>query len=130
MPRARFLHIRRDPVQTGLSLLRLRETFHTDPRVWLSVRPRAADPSRDAVEQVAQQLLEVERAHRAAREVLGDRWMTVDHAAFCAAPAAVLEEVIETPAEPPPIRGRAFTMKPKFLSPLVCVVNPSPSKTT
>lgn len=78
LPTARFLHVRRSPVDTALSILRMRESVHGTVDAWWSIDtgpPTTSDPIHQVVEQVA-------RCHAALDA--SDRVETVQYESLCA----------------------------------------------
>lgn len=96
LPEARFLRMRRDPVDTAVSLLGLRERMLGDREAWASLRPRehAWLAGRGVHEQVAGQVLFLDRAiERGLEHVDPARVLDVPYERLCADPRGVLAAV-------------------------------------
>ena len=98
LPRAVFVHVRRDPRFNAQSLIEARERFYGDRHAWYSFRPpeypwlRRLDP----LEQVAGQVLLTRRAVDAALAALPpERRLAIDYEAFCSRPQRLIEALCE-----------------------------------
>ncbi|MBH23314.1 MAG: hypothetical protein CMH57_02400 [Myxococcales bacterium] len=96
-PTMHVLHIQRDPVDVGVSILNLRRRFHGDVHAWTSLRPRDADAFADAspAEQVAAQILSGEQALQRAAEAAEGRWTSITYEALCDEPHHVVHQCAE-----------------------------------
>jgi hypothetical protein len=111
LPRAFFLHVRREPVANTLAILEARERYHGDRAVWYSARPAeyARLAALDPVRQAAGQVLFTERAiARGLAALPPERSLSLGYEDFCAAPSA------------------AWTSLREKLGKLGCDVGPSP----
>ncbi|MEZ5974386.1 MAG: sulfotransferase [Planctomycetota bacterium] len=92
LPRALFVHVRRDGVANAQSLLRARESFFGDRSRWYSAKPAGFEALAGASpeQQVVWQVHETGRVIDAALAVLpAEQWLTVPYEAFCADPGAL-----------------------------------------
>lgn len=120
LPRTCFVRIRRDPLDTALSLARLRLEYVASPDEWPGLKPREYSWLRDEPwwVQVAGQVVFVDRAITAQLDAIGGR-QTVEttYEELCRAPADVLAAVAAALGEagaavaqrgaPPPLEPRA-----------------------
>lgn len=96
VPEAVFVHIRRDPVDTALSLLRLRETLLGSRMRWASLRPKehAWLAERDVYEQVAGQAAFLARSIEEQLSAIDpSRVVHVDYEQLCADPRGTIGAV-------------------------------------
>lgn len=96
LPRAGFVHLVRDPVELGLSLLAGRSEYLGDPRAWLGLKPAGWEDqgSRPLPEQVAFQVHGILRALEAGlARVAPERVLRVAYPELCREPDAVLDRV-------------------------------------
>jgi hypothetical protein len=97
-PTSLFVQMRRDPVDTALSILEARRRIYGDVDTWWSTFPPEYAALRDQpfAQQIAGQVLGVERAYERLRSQLpAGRVLVVDYDELCATPSAVLERVRE-----------------------------------
>lgn len=93
LPEARFVHCRRDPGETVLSILAARRRLGIAPVDWWSVMPRNVDALRglDEVDRVVEQVLCIEAQIGEDRHLFPEaRFIEVDYRDTCSAPDAVL----------------------------------------
>lgn len=96
MPRTCYVWIRREARDTALSLLRMRRSLLGDERGWASLRPRGVPDDAPPWEQVAAQVVLLERTiERAAARLGPGRVLPVRYERLCADPAGVLADVRE-----------------------------------
>ncbi len=92
LPRTFFLHVVRDPVYNGQSLLEARERYHGSRDEWYSVEPSNIDALRSLPPE-EQVIGQVRATHRAIgvglAQVDPSRWLSVRYEAFCDDPGAV-----------------------------------------
>lgn len=94
MPRTCYAWIRRDPLDTAVSLLRMRRALRGDVGEWASLRPRARLDGASPEVQVATQVLLLERTiERAARRLGPETVLEVRYEDLCADPGAVVAGV-------------------------------------
>lgn len=96
MPRTCFVWIRRDPHETALSLLSMRQALHGTYETWASLRPHGPDWLADEPpwRQVAAQAVELERTIATAFERIGEESvLTIGYEELCSAPRDVVERV-------------------------------------
>ena len=94
MPRTCFVWIRREPRDTALSILRMRRSLLGSYDDWASLRPRDAPAGATPWEQVAAQVVLLERVLEGAAARLGpDHVLPVRYERLCAEPGAVLREI-------------------------------------
>jgi hypothetical protein len=118
LPRSVFLWIRRDPVQTALSLYDLRREMLGDPARWMSLQPAEVDTLRHlpAEEQIAAQVQGVEACFQREFDASPpENRLAVSYEAFCAQPAATLDALRALrpelrPLAPPPA---SFPLRPR-----------------
>ncbi len=93
-----FIHMRREPGFQISSILRARERFRGDRRLWWGFKPPEYDNLSFATpeQEVAAQIRYTRQAITAIFETLpGERWLTVDYEAFCENPEAVYQMIRE-----------------------------------
>jgi hypothetical protein len=98
MPRTVFVHVRRDPVDTALSLVRLRRRVLGSADRWASLRPLEADELEHEPYwwQVAGQVFHLERAITEQLDRLSPSCVVeIDYEELCADPSGALEQVRE-----------------------------------
>lgn len=96
MPRSCFVWIHRDPRDTALSLLRMREAVRGDLAQWASLRPSGVADDADPWYQVAAQVLLLEATIAAAAADLGpDVVMNLPYDELCADPNGAVARVRE-----------------------------------
>lgn len=94
MPRTCYVWIRREPRDTALSILRMRQALRGTIDEWVSLRPAAARDATTPWLQVALQVLSLERTIQAAADRLGPATiLPVRYERLCAEPNAVIAEV-------------------------------------
>lgn len=94
MPRTCYVWIHRDPRDTALSLLRMRQAVRGSIDEWASLQPHLARGESDPYRQVAAQVLLLERTIAAAAERLGPATvLPVRYERLCAEPNAVIGEI-------------------------------------
>lgn len=99
LPNARFLHIRRDPIENMRSLLGTRQQYFGDASVWFSFKPKEITLlERESPErQVAGQVLLLDRmVSDGLARLPKEQWVTVDYARLCADPEVELNRIMET----------------------------------
>jgi hypothetical protein len=101
LPRTCFVWIRRRPVDTALSLLKLRRTFLGSAEAWASFRPAEYRWLRERPywEQVAGQVYFLERAIGRQVRAAGRNVLEVEYAELCRDPGGVLERIRSLLAE-------------------------------
>lgn len=110
MPRSLFVHVRRDPVDTALSILRTRVAMTGSDETWISLRPRGFEAylDRAPAEQAAWQVLAIESTlSRQLEQVPEANVVELDFDDLARRPGAVLERVrtaLETQGRPVPRR--------------------------
>lgn len=98
LPSTCFVWVRRDPVATARSILKLRDRFLGDRSRWASIKPRDHDElaQRTVWEQVAGQALSLDRSIAAAADRAGRRHvLELQYEALCRQPAEAVEAVRE-----------------------------------
>jgi hypothetical protein len=96
MPRSLFVHVRRDPVDTALSILRTRVAMTGSDESWISLRPRGFEAflDRAPAEQVAWQVLSIEKGLTRQLEQLPEaNVVEIDFDELARRPGAVLARV-------------------------------------
>lgn len=96
LPSTCFVWVRRDPVATARSILKLRERFLGDRSRWASIKPRdvAELARRDVWEQVAGQALSLDRSIADAADRVGRRnVLELSYEALCRRPAEAVGAV-------------------------------------
>ncbi|MCB9677379.1 MAG: sulfotransferase [Alphaproteobacteria bacterium] len=101
LPTARFVWVRRDPVDTALSILAMRERVHGDAGRWWSIEPPGVDLAASPADQVAFQVARCTAALAAAAAALPDRVVTLDYAALCADVHGTLAPLVPDPSALP-----------------------------
>ncbi|MEW8049640.1 MAG: sulfotransferase [Candidatus Thiodiazotropha endolucinida] len=93
-----FIHVRREPAYQMLSILKARERFRGDRRLWWGFKP----PEYDALtlntpeHEVAAQIHFTRQAIANSFEKMpSERWLSVDYEQFCETPEAVYELIYE-----------------------------------
>lgn len=102
LPRTCFVWVRRDPLETAMSILRLREGFAGSRDIWVSMKPLACDdPSAlPRADQVAAQVYEIERTiHDGVAELAPGTVLEVPLARLRRDPAGVLGDCRDLLAE-------------------------------
>lgn len=98
LPRTCFVWVKRDPLETAMSILRFREGFGGNRDTWVSMKPLAYDHLKQLprAEQVAGQVYEIDAtiSFNAAAAAKGTV-LEVDYARLCREPAAVLGDCRE-----------------------------------
>lgn len=91
LPKARFVHVVRDPRYSMQSLLRARVDQYGAERVWFSLRPAEYPALRDLepIDQVAGQLAAIRRA-------IPDDVPAIDYRALCDDPRRVVAGILDT----------------------------------
>ena len=98
LPRTCVVHIRRDPVENAMSILRMRRRYSGSIEHWTSLKPREYCwlEHEAPVVQAAGQALYCNRAYRRALRAAGDRnVLTISLADLSGKPATVLEQIRE-----------------------------------
>ncbi|MEW5834106.1 MAG: sulfotransferase [Pseudomonadota bacterium] len=98
LPTSIFLHVHRDPVDNGLSILRARERFWGTNTHWYSARPPGTEDllDRDPFEQVAGQILFTHRSIDAELRALpAYRTLRIDYESFCRDTAPTWSALVE-----------------------------------
>lgn len=126
LPKSVFLWTARDRARNAQSFLKARIDYWGDATRWFSVRPPGSERLSEATPevQVAGQILATERALATDLARIGDdRFLRIEHEAFCAAPGPVwqqlrarLAEMGEVLPEAPPEVGDAFRPAPPLPS--------------
>jgi hypothetical protein len=94
MPRTCYVWIRREPRDTALSLLKMRQSLYGTLDRWASLRPAVDLSGEPPWRQVAAQVVLLERHLEAVHARLGDRHMlAVRYERLCADPVGVLSDV-------------------------------------
>jgi hypothetical protein len=94
MPRSCFVWIRREPRDTALSILRMRRSLLGSDEAWASLRPRGVPAGLPPWEQVAAQVVLLERVlERAAARLGPGHLLPVRYERLCADPGGVLDDV-------------------------------------
>jgi hypothetical protein len=96
LPRTCYVWIRRDPVQTALSLLSMRRSLLGSEERWASLRPRGTEwlDGEPPWRQVAAQVILLERTIGAAAGRMGpEHVLALRYEEFCAAPNDALERI-------------------------------------
>ncbi len=94
MPRTCYVWIRREPRDTALSILRMRQAVRGTIDGWVSLRPAADLDGASPWLQVATQVLLLERTIQAAADTLGPATiLPVRYERLCAEPNTVITEV-------------------------------------
>lgn len=94
MPRSCFVWIRREQRDTALSILRMRRSLLGSDEGWASLRPRGVPAGLPPWEQVAAQVVMLERVlERAAARLGPEHLLRVRYERLCADPAGVLGDV-------------------------------------
>jgi hypothetical protein len=94
MPRTCFVWIRREQRDTALSILRMRRSLLGSDERWASLRPRGAPADAPPWEQVAAQVVMLERVLEDAAARLGpDHLLPVRYERLCADPGGVLDDI-------------------------------------
>lgn len=96
LPEARFVHCRRDPCETVLSILAARRRLGIAPVDWWSVMPRNVDALRglDEVDRVVEQVLCIEaQIAEDSRLFPETRLIEIDYGDTCSAPELVLARI-------------------------------------
>ena len=115
MPRSCFVWIRREPRDTALSILRMRRSLLGTYDGWASLRPGEAPTDVPAWEQVAAQVVLLERTLQEAAMRLGpDHVLPVRYERLCADPGAVLREIRDMMGA----KGFAPALRPGAIPPL------------
>lgn len=86
LPNSIFLHVNRDPIDNGLSILRARERFWGDNTQWYSARPPGTEGllKRNPYEQVAGQIVLTHRSISTELRALPEhRTLYIDYESFC-----------------------------------------------
>ena len=115
LPTARFICLRRDPLQLAQSLLKARLDIQGDPKTPYGVAPppSSARPRSVAEDVVAQVRLYRRLMMDAQRRLPPERFWVVDYERFCGDPAALVRKVAREILERPEPSGRkplkAFT---------------------
>jgi len=115
LPRTCWLHIKRDPVQNALSLLRVRREYLGSIEEWGSMKPKEYSwlQFRPYCEQVAGQVYFLEKRYREQLRMLPTQnVISLSYRELCQSPASVISQVqqllethgatIEVTASPPP----------------------------
>lgn len=96
-PKAVFVVSHRNAVDTGCSILMARQKRFGNLQQWFSARPRGCDNASitdDPFEQVATQIVCMDREMRQAREAAGDTgFVDVQYAELCSTPRSELERI-------------------------------------
>jgi hypothetical protein len=111
LPEARFVVVRRDPLETLQSLLVARRMVQGDVRIAWGLRSRDAegDGRRAAAQAVCDQLVEIEDRLRAdIARIAPNRVVEADYAEFCARP----DDLVAAAAELIDVAPRAGTTEP------------------
>lgn len=99
LPESVFVVVNRDPIDTGVSILRAREKIHGRIDRWFSVRPsnpRGDWEDLDPYDQVTGQVSAIHAAIATARQQIGaERFFDVTYERFCEAPAAEINRLHE-----------------------------------
>jgi hypothetical protein len=101
IPNSYFLWVRRDPVDTALSLLKMREQMLGSKEKWVSLKPREYSwlKSKPYWYQVAGQVLFTEKRILASlRKVPDERQLTVRYSDFCNNPNKVIQQIAALPS--------------------------------
>lgn len=97
MPEARFVHIRRDPIENMRSLLAIRRRYFGDESIWFSFKPVAFDrlAYQSPERQVAGQVLLLNRMIEAGfAELPPHQTHIVDYSDLCDKPQRVIQELM------------------------------------
>lgn len=114
MPRTCYVWIRREPRDTALSLLKMRRSLLGGEEGWASLRPQGVPEGLEPPEQVAVQVVLLERTIAAAAARLGEgRVLPVSYARLCADPEGVLADVRELMGR----HGHAPDLRPGAVAP-------------
>lgn len=114
MPRTCYVWIRREPRDTALSILRMRRSLLGDESGWASLRPRGIPDDAPPWEQVAAQVVLLERVLEGVAARLGPRHvLPVRYERLCADPGGVLEEIRDMMGA----KGRAPARRPGEIPP-------------
>jgi hypothetical protein len=111
MPRTCYVWIRRDPVQTALSLLSMRRSLFGSEERWASLRPRETDwlDGEPPWRQVAAQVILLEQTIDAAAERMGpEHVLSLRYEELCTAPNDALAQIrafLGTKGHAPAVRG-------------------------
>ena len=98
LPRTCFVHVRRTPLDTALSILKMRREYSGDERHWTSLKPREYSWLADepVPVQVAGQALFGDRSlRRALARARAGTVLELDYADVCASPRAAVSSVAE-----------------------------------
>ncbi|MET0050020.1 MAG: sulfotransferase [Candidatus Thiodiazotropha sp.] len=93
-----FIHVRREPAQQINSILKARERFRGDRKLWWGFKTPEFDSLEfDSAEaEIAAQIFFTRRALSQAFEQLpSERWLEVDYELFCENPAATYQQICE-----------------------------------
>ena len=96
LPKTCWVHIRRDPIQNAISLIRLRENFLGSREKWASLKPQEFSwlKNRSCWEQVAGQVYFIERSlFSQLQTVSPENVVHLNYAELCSIPLKVLEKV-------------------------------------
>ncbi len=114
MPRTCYAWIRREPRDTALSILRMRSSLLGSYEGWASLKPRDAPTDVPPWEQVAAQVVLLERTLEEAAARLGpDHVLPVRYERLCEDPGAVLSEIRDMMGA----KGFAPTLRPEGIPP-------------
>lgn len=98
MPKACFVWIRRDPLQTALSIVELRKKYAGSLETWVGLKPAEYAWLKDEPywTQVAGQVCYIEKSIRSQIEAVGGRnVLTIDYEDFAENPKTVLRQIQE-----------------------------------
>lgn len=98
LPKTCWLHIRRDPIQNGLSLLRFRRQFLGSVEKWGSLKPREYEwlANRPYWEQVAGQVYFLEKRYREQLELVPkENVLSFTYEELCASPNAIIKSALQ-----------------------------------
>ncbi|MDZ7703687.1 MAG: sulfotransferase [Trueperaceae bacterium] len=96
MKKSIFVRVRRDPVDTALSILKMRRQYAGSEDHWVSLRPLEYDELKKHPneEQAVGQVFLLEKYMSAQLAALpSERYLDVDYEAFCRDPAKTLQDV-------------------------------------
>ncbi len=93
-----FIHVRRNPIHQMHSILKARERFRGDRKLWWGFKPPEFESLvfHSAEKEIAAQVFFTRRAlRRAFDQIPIERWLEVDYETFCQHPASIHRQISE-----------------------------------